>query len=245
MMNKIAANSMIVLIANAVDIVCYLFLLYFHCFIVPILICSDFSAIVIPFIDRFGQPDELLPIIRPYYLVILASIVFVALFNAMRQFADSLLRPSVGMWILISGNAVNIVFNYLLIYGKCGFPEMGLLGAGIATLIARLSMAVAHTAVVLGSRRYKPYVKAFAESRLSLAAMRTIFATSIPIAVQMALETGSFTAASVMIGWLGKVPLAAYQIMVIFGMLGFMIYYSLGASITIKSPMMLGLPKIE
>ena len=75
------------------------------------------------FIDRFGQPDELLPIIRPYYLVILTSIVFVALFNAMRQFADSLLRPSVGMWILISGNAVNIVFNYLLIYGKCGLSR--------------------------------------------------------------------------------------------------------------------------
>lgn len=185
-------------------------------------------------IDDIGQPEELLPLIRPYYVIILLSNIPLVWVGALKQFTDGVTHTRLGMWVLLLGNVLNIVLNYLLIYGKCGFPEMGLLGAGIATLIARLSMAVAHTAVVLGSRRYKPYVKAFAESRLSLAAMRTIFATSIPIAVQMALETGSFTAASVMIGWLGKVPLAAYQIMVIFGMLGFMIYYSLGASITIK-----------
>ena len=75
--------------------------------------------------------------------------MFVALFNAMRQFADSLLRPSVGMWILISGNAVNIVFNYLLIYGKCGMPELGALGAGISTLGSRVLMTVVFAVVLL------------------------------------------------------------------------------------------------
>lgn len=133
------------------------------------------------FIDRFGQPDELLPIIRPYYLVILASIVFVALFNAMRQFADSLLRPSVGMWILISGNAVNIVFNYLLIYGKCGMPELGALGAGISTLGSRVLMTVVFAVVLLRGQAYAPMRKAFLHTRESVGEMLSITRTSMPI----------------------------------------------------------------
>lgn len=186
------------------------------------------------FLGDIGQPEELLPLIRPYFIVMLLSNVPVLFLNAMKQFTDGVTHTSLGMWILSLGNLLNIALNYILIYGKCGMPEMGLLGAGISTLIARVLMALGMMAVVLCSRRYKPFVAAFRSSRVSIAAMRRVWNTSIPIAIQMALETGSFTAASVMIGWLGKVPLAAYQIMVIFGMLGFMVYYSLGASVTIK-----------
>lgn len=182
------------------------------------------------FIDRFGQPDELLPIIRPYYLVILASIVFVALFNAMRQFADSLLRPSVGMWILISGNAVNIVFNYLLIYGKCGMPELGALGAGISTLGSRVLMTVVFAVVLLRGQAYAPMRKAFLHTRESVGEMLSITRTSMPISLQMAMETGTFTFGGVMMGWLGTVELASYQVILTISTLGFMFYYSIGAA---------------
>lgn len=186
------------------------------------------------FIDRFGQPDELLPIIRPYYLVILASIVFVALFNAMRQFADSLLRPSVGMWILISGNAVNIVFNYLLIYGKCGMPELGALGAGISTLGSRVLMTVVFAVVLLRGRAYAPMRKAFLHTRESVGEMLSITRTSMPISLQMAMETGTFTFGGVMMGWLGTVELASYQVILTISTLGFMFYYSIGAAVAIR-----------
>lgn len=196
-------------------------------------------------LDDMGQPEELLPLIRPYYVVILLSNAPLVFMGALKQFTDGVTHTGLGMWILSLGNGLNIVLNYLLIYGKFGFPEMGLLGAGIATLTARVAMALGLLAVVLVSHRYAPYVKAFRRSRVSIAAMRDIFGKSIPIAVQMALETGSFTAASVMIGWLGKVPLAAYQIMVIFGMLGFMVYYGIGASITIKTSFYHGLGEMR
>lgn len=186
------------------------------------------------FIDRFGQPDELLPIIRPYYLVILASIVFVALFNAMRQFADSLLRPSVGMWILISGNAVNIVFNYLLIYGKCGMPELGALGAGISTLGSRVLMTVVFAVVLLRGQAYAPMRKAFLHTRESVGEMLSITRTSMPISLQMAMETGTFTFGGVMMGWLGTVELASYQVILTISTLGFMFYYSIGAAVAIR-----------
>mgnify|MGYP002726681999 FL=1 len=85
-------------------------------------------------LEHIGQPDELLSLIRPYFLVNLASILFVGLFNTLKQFFDGIAQTKVAMWTMVGGNLLNILFNWLLIYGVGGFPEMGLLGAGIATL---------------------------------------------------------------------------------------------------------------
>ena len=86
------------------------------------------------YVDRMGQPPQLLPHIRPYYIVIGISMIFVALFNAVRQFTDGTSDTATGMWILLTGNALNIIGNVLLIYGVGPFPELGLLGAGLSTL---------------------------------------------------------------------------------------------------------------
>ena len=186
------------------------------------------------FVDRLGQPAELLPTIRPYYLVILASMVFVAVFNAFRQFTDSLMRPSVGMWILLSGNAINIVFNYLLIYGKLGFPELGALGAGISTLGSRILMVAIFIIVLMRGKAYESIRRSFFSSRSRLGEILAITKTSMPISLQMAMETGSFTFGGVMMGWLGTVELASYQVIITIGTLGFMFYYSIGAAMAIR-----------
>ena len=85
-------------------------------------------------LHNIGQPEELLPIIRPYFLVNLVSIPFVGMFNTLKQFFDGITRTQVPMWVMIGGNVVNILFNWLLIYGVGPFPELGLLGAGIYTM---------------------------------------------------------------------------------------------------------------
>ena len=66
-------------------------------------------------IDRLGQPEELLPLIRPYFLLQLASLVFVMLFNSFKQFADGITDTKTPMYIMISANLVNIAGNYILI----------------------------------------------------------------------------------------------------------------------------------
>ena len=86
-------------------------------------------------IERMGQPEELIPIIKPYFAVVMVSMLFVMAANAFRQFVESITDAKVSMWILLIGNALNIVGNYVLIYGKCGLPEMGLYGAGISSHI--------------------------------------------------------------------------------------------------------------
>ena len=74
-------------------------------------------------LGNIGQPVELLGYMRPYYMVLFASLPFVMLFNAFKQFTDSITLTRTSMWILLSGNLLNILGNYIFIYGKMGAPE--------------------------------------------------------------------------------------------------------------------------
>ncbi len=186
------------------------------------------------FLHLLGQPSELLPLMRPYYLVILFSMLFVMLFNVLRQFTDGTSDTASGMWALLVGNALNIVGNWLLIGGVGFFPELGLLGAGIATLFSRIFMVVLLLGIVLTRRRYAPYRAAFRSCRLSRLGMKNINRHSLPVSIQMGLETGSFTFSAVMAGWLGALELASFQILVTIGTLGFLFYYSFGAGMSIR-----------
>lgn len=199
------------------------------------------SSVFYCFLGDIGQPEELLPLIRPYYVVVLLSMAFVVLFNVMRQFTDGIMQTKTAMWILLGGNAFNIVFNYFLIYGKMGFPEMGLLGAGISTLASRVLMVFAYMWLLLRSRRYAAYREGFFREKANAPGIRKVAKVSFPVALQMGTETGTFTASAVMVGWLGALELASYQVMVTVGMLGFMFYYSIGAAIAIRVASFTGL----
>lgn len=185
-------------------------------------------------VDHLGQPTELLPLIRPYFIVILISMAFVVLFNVMRQFTDGIMQTSVAMWILLGGNAFNIVFNYFLIYGKLGFPELGLLGAGISTLASRVLMAACFAFILFTRKQYRPFVEGFKSSTVSWRGTWRVARISFPISLQMGMETGSFTVSAIFVGWLGAIELAAYQVMVSISTLGFMFYYSIGSAVAIR-----------
>lgn len=186
------------------------------------------------FIGQMGQPVEILPLVRHYYLYILVSVPFVMLFNVTRQFTDGTTDTATGMWILLTGNVINVVGNALLIYGLGGFPEMGLDGAGLATLLSRIYMAVALLVVVARHRRYAPYRQGWKAERLSRKAVSDVNRLSLPVAMQMGMESGSFTCSAIMAGWLGAASLAGYQVMVTIGTLGFLFYYSFGAGLSIR-----------
>lgn len=185
-------------------------------------------------LDRLGQPAELMPIIKPYYLLYLAGLIPVAAFNVLAQWSYAINNTSLPMWLILGANVFNIGGNYILIYGNLGAPELGLFGAGLATLASRIGCMAVLIAVMLRARRYAPYREGFLHRPARRGDNRLLWRTSMPVALQMGFESGSFTAAAVMTGWLGAVPLAAFQIIVIIGTLGFCIYYSIGSAITIK-----------
>ena len=185
-------------------------------------------------IPYMGQPTEILPLVRPYYLTLMTSIAFVALFNALRQFTDGLSLTAIGMWVILAGNVLNIVGNFLLIYGIGPFPRLGLLGAGLSTLTARILMAIAMLLILLNGKRFHIYRQGFTQTALRIRDLLTINKQSWPIALQMGMESGAFTISGIMAGWLGAVDLATYQVMVTISGLGFLLYYSFGSGITIR-----------
>lgn len=184
-------------------------------------------------VDKMGQPEELLPLIRPYFLLFLVGLIPTSLFNVFAQWSYAIGNSRMPMWIILISNIANIIGNWLLIYGNLSFPEMGLNGAGISTLIARIICPIAIVAIFFGLKKYREYSQGFFNSSVSYKKQKHITLTSLPIALQLSLESGSFTFAAVVAGWLGAIELAAYQIIVIVGTLGFCIYYSMGSSVSV------------
>lgn len=191
-------------------------------------------------LHRFGQPAELLPLMRPYYIVLLLSLLFVLLFNAFRQFADGITDTVTPMYILLGGNLLNIIGNWVLIYGKAGFPEMGLLGAGVATLVSRVLMLLCFAVVFFVSKRYAPYREGFTSADFRKEDCYRLMKMGMPVGLQMGMETASFSLSTIMVGWLGTAALAAHQVMLTVGQLGFMLYYGMAAAVAVRASNYMG-----
>ena len=185
-------------------------------------------------VGNLGQPEELIPLIKPYYLVLLASLVFVMLFNGFKQFTDGITDTKTAMWILLGGNVLNIIGNYILIYGKLGLPEMGLLGAGISTLFSRIMMVGVFARIVLRGRRFIRYRLGFFCMGWSLPVFKRLNALGWPVGLQMGMETASFSLSAIMVGWLGTIALASHQIMLTISQFTFMMYYGMGAAVAVR-----------
>ena len=185
-------------------------------------------------IGRLGQPEELIPLIKPYYLTLLFSLPFVLWFNGFKQFTDGIGNTRIAMWVLLGGNAMNILDNYALIYGKFGFPELGLFGAGLSTLTARIAMVAAMAVIVHQSRSLLPYKEGMWRLGWSKKMFLRLNALGWPVGLQMGMETAAFSLSTLMVGWLGTMELAAHQIMLTLSQLTFMVFYGMGAAVAVR-----------
>jgi len=184
-------------------------------------------------VDRLGQPEHLLPLIRPYFLIVLAGMLPMMLFSVLSQWSFAVGNTSMPTWIVLSANVINVIGNYFLIFGKCGMPELGLVGAGISTFTARILCAVTISVIFFAMSTGRKYRPGFRRSRAEKGEITTVARTGFPVSMQMAFETAAFSGAAVMAGWLGRDELAAFQIVVISGMFGFCLYYSIGTAMAI------------
>ena len=186
-------------------------------------------------IDAIGQPVELLPLIRPYFIVLLLSLPFLSLFNSMKQFFDALGDTKTPMWVMIGSNVLNLILNYLLIFTF----DMGLLGAGLATLMSRFSMPVLlffmlRHGALLRVPHFQEVMRRYPQHTYTRQGMLALFKLGFPISIQLCLEAGSFNVCALFMGWIGAAALAAHQIMATVSTLGFMVYYGIGAAAAIR-----------
>lgn len=185
-------------------------------------------------LPHLGQPVELLPMMKIYLLILLPSLPLFFIINAGRQFYDSINHTKVAMWTMIIGNVWNVIFNWFLIFGKCGFPEMGIEGAAWATLSSRIIMALMFILVFVFNKRYKKYRLVWHSSKSTREDIRLLRKIGWPMAIQMGLESASWSLCSIFLGWIGANALAAHQVMVNVSGVIFMFYVGVGEAISIR-----------
>lgn len=206
-------------------------------FLANMLTGAIFTAVLILLylnLAHIGQPEELLSLIRPYFLVNLASVLFMGIFFTMKQFLDGIGKTKVAMWAMIGGNVVNILGNWVLIYGVAGFPELGLLGAGISTLVSRILMALAMVSIVIAGKGFREYRHDLFHSSLNKADFKEMNRLGWPVALQLGMESAAFTLSCVMVGWLGTIPLAAHQVMITLSQLFYLVLSGMAAALAIR-----------
>ncbi len=175
-----------------------------------------------------GQPADVLKLAQPYFLLLCASYLPFMLFFSLKQFFEGIGNTKMAMQITLTANVVNVVVNYVLIFGKLGFPEMGLIGAGIGTLVSRLFMPLLFVFYILKVPKIKTYFVEAHKKIFSLEKVISILKIGIPIGFQIIVEVIAFGIGAIMMGWLGEIPLAAHQVAL--GLASFTYMISLGVS---------------
>ncbi|TPE45985.1 MATE family efflux transporter [Pontibacter mangrovi] len=187
-----------------------------------------------PYITVLDQPPQVVELAIPYINVLFLSMVPLMAFQAFRQFAEGLSLTKQAMYISILANGLNVLLNYILIFGKLGFEPMGLLGAGWATFVSRVVMALAMALWVLYAKRFIIFRRFLRLRHLSFIHMYRIFKLGLPISGQMIFEMGAFSFSAVMIGWLGAKELAAHQIAINVASVTYMMASGIAAAATIR-----------
>jgi MATE family multidrug resistance protein len=194
-----------------------------------------FIALIAQKLLLLGQPVEVAIAAKNYLLILGASIIPLMVFQSFRQFAEGLGYTKQAMYLSVIGNLLNIVFNFLLIYGWFGFPAMGLFGAGLGTFISRIFMAIGMGYFVIKSSIFKPYLAQFKLHQPDWAKLRRIAKLGFPIALQYFFEVGAFSGAAIMVGWIGAQELAAHQIAINLASFTYMGASGIGVAATIRA----------
>ena len=194
----------------------------------------------IPFLHCFGQDPAVVEVARPYFILIVISIVPFLFFTFFKQFLEGLGNTSVAMVITLVMNGINILLNWLFIYGNWGCPELGATGAGIGSLVARIGMPICFFVAMYFRREWKEYMTSMRWSKFKASVIKELTKIGFPIGVQTLMETIAFTAAFIFIGWISKEALAAHQIANQICDMTFMVILGIGSATTIRVSHQLG-----
>lgn len=202
-------------------------------FLAAVILALLMSSVVF-FMDRMGQSPEVVKAAIPYYLIQVVSLLPLLLFFSIKQFFEGIGNTRIAMFITIIANLLNIGLNYILIFGKFGFPVLGLNGAGIATLISRVIMPVLFGFIVLKMPSFKVYFDFARKALFDLGRMKRMLSMGLSIGTQMVIEILAFSLGAIMLGWISKESLAGHQVAIGMASMTYMISFGLASGTTIR-----------
>ncbi|WP_194768387.1 MATE family efflux transporter [Tamlana sp. I1] len=187
-----------------------------------------------PLMYFMKQPVEVVELAIPYLDFVAFSLIPLIIFQAFKQFSDGMSMTKYPMYATLIGNIVNIVLNYVLIFGKFGFPEYGIVGAAYGTLVSRIIMVWYIWYLLRGKEKTKAMVTNIKFFVLNKLMLKKLLNLGAPSAMQMFFEVAIFTAAVWLSGLLGKNPQAANQIALNLSSMTFMIVTGLSVAAMIR-----------
>ncbi len=193
-----------------------------------------------PWLYHIGQPREVIDLSIPYLDIVTWSLLPTLIFQTFRQFSEGLSHTWVPMVVVLLANVLNVLLNYVLIYGYEGIPALGLLGAGYATLISRVFMALALVSYIFRAPLFRAYRAGFEMRNYSTALFRKMLKIGLPAGLQFIFEVAAFDFSLIMMGWLGTTALAAHQIAINLATISYMTISGIAAAATIRVGYFLG-----
>ena len=187
-----------------------------------------------PIIYYMGQSEEVVNLAYPYITLVAISLFPLIIFQSFKQFSDGLSFTKIAMISTVIANLINVVINYILIYGKFGFPKLELVGAGIGTLISRVIMVLIIIYLIKSNPKINQYLDNLFSLKYSSIITKKIINLGYPSALQMMFEVGFFISGIWVCGIIGINYQAANQIALNLSSLTFMVALGLSVAATIR-----------
>ena len=205
------------------------------------LVATVVAVAMRPFISVLGEwmsaPGQNIEAVAamalPYYDMLVWSIIPLMCFLAVKQFLEGIGNTKTAMWITLAGNVLNIVLNYVFIFGKCGCEAMGAEGAGLATLISRLMQMVAIVAYFFLARGLRLYREFFSRTAIKVRYLLSFLKVGYPISFQMIMESAAFILTSILALSFGEAAAGSMQVAFSIANIAWMITVALGSASTI------------
>jgi multidrug resistance protein, MATE family len=192
-----------------------------------------------------GQTDEVVRLAVPYYRTLVIATIPFLLFALLKQIGEGLGNTFAAMAATILSNLLKAALNYVLIFGNLGFPKLGLIGAGYATIISRIAMPLFLYAGFMYLKPIRRYFDLMRTVKVATREIVQILRIGLPISCQLVLEVSSFAVSAVMMGWMGNVPLASHEIALGLASFTFMIANGVAMATTIRVSYQLGTRDLE
>lgn len=197
-------------------------------------VCFIILFLASDLLKHMQQPPEVAALAVPFFDVLIFSMIPVSLFFACKQYCEGLSNTRMALIVSVSGNIINIILNYVFIYGKLGFPELGYIGSAWASFCARLFMGVSFMVLVFWSPITREINLVYKQVHVNWKELFELGRIGFNSAMQFTFEVAAFAIAGLMAGTFGKEQIDAHGIALSLAAFTYMFGSGISSAATIR-----------